>query len=534
MSTVQSANIEGNTADGSAAPGVTRRGVLGGAAALGLAVAAPGIARAAAAPQGQLTWGLHVSVAPTWFDPAETQGIITPYMVLYALHDALVKAMPGKPQAPCLAESWSTSSDHLTHEFVLRDGVKFHNGETVTADDVKFSFERYHGTSHDLLKKRVGSVEVVDPRRVRFKLNEPWPDFLTFYASATGAGWIVPKKYVEKVGDEGFKKHPIGAGPYKFVSFNPGVELVLEAFDGYWRKVPSVKRLVMKVIPDEATRTAALKGGEVDIAYSIRGELAHEVELTPGLTLKPVVLQAPNWLYFPEQWDPKSPWHKLQVRQAANLAIDREGMSKALFLGHCKVTNNAVVPYTFEYYWQPPPAAYDPAKARKLMAEAGYPNGFDAGLMYCDSSYANMAEVSVNNLAEIGIRVKLQPIERAGFFAGYAAKKYARGIIQGASGAFGNAATRMAAFVVKGGAFAYGSYPDIDELFPKQADELDLKKRGELLAKMQQLVHEKAIYSPIWQLGFINAVGKRVGESGFDLIPGFAYTAPFEDITIKA
>ena len=189
--------------------------------------------------------------------------------------------MPGKPQAPCLAESWSASEDELTYEFVLRQGVKFHNGEPVTAEDVKFSFERYHGASHDLMKEQVAAVETPDPRHVQFKLKKPWPDFLTFYSSATGAGWIVPKKYVEKVGDEGFKKAPIGAGPYKFVSFNPGVELVLEAFDGYWRKTPSVKRLVMKVIPDEATRLAALKRGEVDIAYSIRGELAEEVRRHP-------------------------------------------------------------------------------------------------------------------------------------------------------------------------------------------------------------------------------------------------------------
>src|SRR5439155_26659617 len=108
----------------------------------------------------------------------------------------------------------------------------------------------------------------------------------TFYSSASGSGWIVPKKYVEQVGDEGFKKAPIGAGPYKFVSFTPGVELVLEAFEGYWRKTPSVKRLVMKVIPDEATRLAALKRREADIAYSIRGELADELETRPGLSLK--------------------------------------------------------------------------------------------------------------------------------------------------------------------------------------------------------------------------------------------------------
>jgi peptide/nickel transport system substrate-binding protein len=517
-------NASSNNAD------LTRRDVLA-LTALGLVGGGPSVALAAA-PSGQLTWGIHVSLAPTWFDPAETLGLITPFMVLYALHDAMVKSMPGNAQAPCLAEAWSASEDGLTYEFVLRKGAKFHNGEPVTVEDVKFSFERYRGAAHELMQEQVAGIETPDPQHVRFKLKRPWPDFLTFYSSASGSGWIVPKKYVEQVGDEGFKKAPIGAGPYKFVSFTPGVELVLEAFEGYWRKAPSVERLVMRVVPDEATRLAALKRGEVDIAYSIRSELAEELQHTRGLALKPVVLQAPNWLYFPEQWDPKSPWHDLRVRQAVNFAIDREGMSQALFLGYCKITNS-IIPYTFDFYWQPPAAVYDPAKAKKLLAEAGYANGFDAGFLYCDSSYSNMAEVSVDNLQQIGIRTRLEPIERAGFFAGYSDKRYTRGIIQGASGAFGNAATRLASFVVKGGAFAYGSYPDIDELYSKQADELDHEKRAAILDRMQQLVHERAIYAPIWQLGFLNGVGPRVGESAFGLIPGFAYTAPFEDITVK-
>jgi peptide/nickel transport system substrate-binding protein len=161
-------------------------------------------------------------------------------MVLYALHDGMVKPMPGQPLAPCLAQSFSAAEDGLSYEFVLRQGAKFHNGDPVTAEDVKFSFERYRGTSHDLMKNRVAVVETPDPQRVRFVLKAPWPDFLTFYATATGAGWIVPKQYVEKVGNDGFKKAPVGAGPYKFVSFTPGVELVLEAFDQYWRKTPSV------------------------------------------------------------------------------------------------------------------------------------------------------------------------------------------------------------------------------------------------------------------------------------------------------
>jgi len=521
------ANRLGTRKSDPAGSGITRREALA-LTAFGLA-GAPGLALAAG-PEGQLTWGVHISLAPTWFDPAETPGIITPFMVLYALHDAVVKPMPGSPLAPCLAESFSASEDGLVYEFVLRSSAKFHNGDPVTAEDVKFSFERYRGTSHDLMKDRVAAVETPDPRRVRFMLKKPWTDFLTFYASATGAGWIVPKKYVETVGDEGFKKAPIGAGPYKFVSFTPGVELVLEAFDQYWRKPPSVKRIVFKVIPDEATRLAALKNGEVDIVYSIRGELAEELQRTPDLSLKSAVVGS-QWLYFADQWDPKSPWHDQRVRQAANLAIDRKTINEALTLGRSRLTNS-IIPESFEFYWQPPAPVYDPTEAKRLLAEAGYPGGFDAGEYYADSSYANVGEAVLDNLGQVGIRAKLRPLERAAFFKAYADKAL-KNMIQGGSGAFGNAVTRLEAFIVKGGTYAYGTYPDIDALFEQQAVELDHKRRAATLEKMQELVYEKSIYAPIWLLAFINGVGPRVGESGFGLIPGFAYTGPYDDITLK-
>ena len=487
---------------------------------------------APAASEGQLTWAVHVSLAPTWFDPAETPGMITPYMLLYALHDALVKPMPGQPKSPALAESWSVSKDGLVYEFVLRKGVLFHNGDPVTADDVKFSLERYRGAAAKPLKERVASVETPDPLRVRIRLKQPWPDFLTFYTNATGAGWIVPRKYVEKVGDEGFKKAPVGAGPYKFVSFTPGVELVLEAFEQYWRKSPSVKRLVLKVIPDEATRLAALKRGEVDIAYSIRGELAEEVTKTPGLTLKPAVIQAPFWLYFADQWDAKSPWHDRRVRQAASLAIDRPSINQALTLGYSRLSGS-IIPTSFEYFWQPPAPAYDRARAKKLLAEAGYPSGFDAGEYFCDTSYANLGEAVANSLQMVGIRTKLRPLERAAFFSGYAEKKF-KNLIQGSSGAFGNAATRIETFVASTGAYSYGGYPDIDGLFQEQAAESDMKRREATLQRIQQLVHEKVMYAPIWELAFLNGVGPRVRESGLGLIAGHAYSAPYEDITLKA
>jgi peptide/nickel transport system substrate-binding protein len=506
----------------------TRRGLLGLAAALGVVGARPA---SAAGPMGQLTYGVHISLAPTWFDPAETPSLVTPYMLYYALHDAMVKAMPGELMANSLAESWSATEDGMSYTFVLRDGATFHNGEKVTAEDVKFSFERYRGAAKGPLHDRVASVEVADPRHLTFRLKNPWPDFLTFYAAATGAGWVVPKAYLEKVGDDGFKKAPIGAGPYKFVSFNPGVELVLEAFEGYWRKPVSVKRLVMKVIPEEATRLAALKRGEIDIAYSVRGELAAELQATPGLTLKPTVIQSPFWLYFPEQWDAKSPWHDERVRQAVRLSLDLKTINQALTLGFSHV-HGSMIPDNFEFFWKPPEPLYDPDRAKQLLAEAGYPNGFDAGFYNCDSSYANLAEATNNYLGAIGIRAKLRPLERVSFDQQYRDKKL-KNIIQAGSGSFGNAATRFETFVVKGGAYAYGSYPDLDAMFDQQAVELDHGKRTAILTKMQQILYERVITTHLWQLAFINGVGPRVAESSFGRIPGFPYTAPYEELAMK-
>src|SRR3989454_1643360 len=186
---------------------------------------------------------LTMALAPTWFHPAETPGVITAFLTLYALHGALVKPMPGNGWAPSLAESWTASSDSLAYELVLRKGVRFHNGDPLTAEDVKFSFDRYKGGGAPTLKARVAAVEIVDAQRIRFRMKQPWPDFMTFYATpATSAAWIVPKKYMERVGDDAFKKAPVGAGPYRFVSFNPGIELGVEAYEGYWRETPGVER----------------------------------------------------------------------------------------------------------------------------------------------------------------------------------------------------------------------------------------------------------------------------------------------------
>src|SRR4029453_3374258 len=481
---------------------------------------------------GQVTIGVHVTVAPRWLDPAETESAISPFLVLYAIHDALVKPMPAGPQTPCLAESWSASPDGLTYDFVLRP-AKFHNGDPVTAEDVKFSFDRYRGGAATLLKDKVKEVRVVDPRRVRFVLKAPWPDFMTFYGTtATGSGWIVPKKYVERVGEDGFKKAPIGAGPYKFVSLTPGVELVLEAFDGYWRKAPSVKRVVLRNVPDETTRAAALKRGDVDVAYNFNGPVAEDIRRTPGLKLTTQRTNTVFYLDFVDQWEPKSPWADRRVRQAASLAVDRKAINEADFLGFAGLTNS-VVPRHMEFALPLDPPAFDPAQAKKLLAEAGYPNGFDGGDFTPNPPYFSMGEAIVTNLSAVGIRTRMRTFERAAFLTSWREKKL-RGVLLAAQGAGGNAATRIEGVATKGGLYASGVIPAVEELFKRQARELDRKKREELLHQIQRLLAERVVFAPIWENAPINGVGPRVEEAAVTLVTSYPYTAPFDNPRLRA
>jgi peptide/nickel transport system substrate-binding protein len=498
-----------------------------------LLVAALAVSPPPALPaEGEMRWGLHVTLAAKWLDPAETEAFNTPYMVMYAVHDALVRPMPGGALTPNLAESWSESRDHLTYTFNLRKNARFHNGEPVTAEDVKFSFERYRGASATLLKSKVKEVQAVSPSQVRIVLKEPWPDFMTFYGTtATGAGWIVPKKYVEKVGDDGFLKAPVGAGPYKVVSLKPGVELVLEAFDGYWRKAPAVKRLVMRSIVDEATRAAALRAGEVDIAYLLTGPTAESIQKLPGYKLVAPLLSGAFWLELPDQWDPKSPWADRRVRLAASHAIDRGAVNKAETLGFSRLTGN-MVPRIFQFAVPYDPPAYDPDRAKKLLAEAGYPSGVDGGEFYPFPPYNSMGEAIQGYLQAVGIRTRSRVMERAAYFAAWREKKL-RGVILVVSAAYGNTATKLEPYVIRNGIYAYGSNPEIDDLFVQQSREGDAKKREALLHRIQTIIHDQVINVPIYDLAFVWGVGPRVEESGAGLIPGYAYSAPMEDVRLR-
>jgi peptide/nickel transport system substrate-binding protein len=487
---------------------------------------------AAQSPPDQLTVAFDTSIAATFLDPADTPGIATPFVFLYALHDALAKPLPGHNMAPCLAESWTESPDGLVYEFKLRPNLKFHNGDPFTAEDVKFSFHRYRGTSGKLLHEKVKAVEVVDAHRVRFTLHKAWPDFPTFYLTpATGAAWIVPKKYIEKVGEDGFKKQPVGLGPYRFVRFSPGLELVVEANEQYWRKKPTIKRVVFKGVADRTTRLAMLKTGEADLAYLMVGVEGATIKADPKLRLAQVVPPAVWYLEFPEQWNTKSPWHDRRVRLAAAMAVDKQAINEAERLGFSRLTGS-IIPSAMDFALRIEPHPYDPTHARRLLADAGYPNGFEAGDITPLPPFTTMGEAVANYLAAVGIRGRVRGMERATFMEAWRSKKM-QGVLVTVSAAPGNAASRMEAFVASTGAYAAGGYPDIDDLFRQQAQERDRKKREALLHQIQRLMHERVMYGPIFEPATLHGVGPRLEEPAIGLNPMLYFAAPYEDMRLK-
>ena len=329
---------------------------------------------------------------------------------------------------------------------------------------------------------------------------------MTFYGtSATGAAWIVPKKYVEKVGEDGFKKAPVGAGPYKFVSFNPGIELVMEAFEGYWRKTPTVKRLVFRSMADETTRAAALKAGEVDIVYLLSGPTAEEVKRTPGLRLAAAKPPGVVFLDMPEQWDPKSPWADRRVRLAASHALDRNALNQAETLGLSRPTGAS----SRGAWSSRGPTTRPPTIPRRRRSS--WPRRAIQWLRrrrpHAVSAVLLAGRGDRGYLQAVGIRTRMRTMERAAFLAAWREKKI-KGVIMGLGAPAGNAATRIEVYVTKNGIYSSGAVPEIEDLYQRQARELDRKKREALLYQIQQIMHDRVMYVPIYELAFLWGVAR--------------------------
>ena len=237
-----------------------------------------------------------------------------------------------------------------------------------------------------------------------------------------------------------------------------------------------------------------------------------------------------HFVDFFDQWDPKSPWADKRVRLAASLALDRQALNEAETLGLSRPTGS-IVPREFEFALPVAPPAYNPARARQLLAEAGYPSGFDGGELTPFPPYNSMGETIQGWWQAVGIRTRMRSMERGAFMTSWREKKL-HGVVLTISGVSGNAATRLESFVTKNGAFAFGSLPEVDDLFRRQAGELDRKKREALLHQLQRILQEQVTQVPVYHLGFPIGVGPRVEDIMATAIPGF-YMSPYEDLKLR-
>jgi ABC-type transport system substrate-binding protein len=492
-------------------------------------------------PKGKMTLAWHVGIATRWLDPQEHDGGATPDNFLMALHDALIKnSGTALYDHPALAERFEFAPDAKSATFWLRPGIKFHNNEPVTPEDVKFSFENYRGAWADVLKAKTERVEIVDNRTVRFHFKEPFLDFplIMGTSNVSGAAWIVPAKYYQQVGPDGFKQKPIGAGPYKLVRQEAGNKLEFEAFEGYYRPV-HIKHFTMISVPEAATRVAMLERGEADIIYFIPGELIERVKNNKKLMIAPV-LSGSWWLEFPGFQDPKNPFHDKRVRQAVSLAIDRRAMNEAEAGGMGKISGNWInndVLYALEW----PEFERNLARAKQLMQEAGYPDGFQVDWLTPAPAYYSRGERTIAQLQEIGIRAKLQVMERGSFLqkqqGGLKEWPGVQVILNGAriGASWSNwyeSNFRCGGFLAKDRICV----ADLDAKFEQYLKSFDPAERQKLAEDIQRSILENYYFVPVFRHAFVNGIGPRIAAKQWqDIFPTVTtgYPYPWEDIKLK-
>lgn len=375
-----------------------------------------------------------------------------------------------------------------------------------------------------------------DDRTVKFFFKEPFLDFLLLYGSpASGAGWVVPKAYYQKVGKDGFKTAPIGAGPYRFVKMSVGTEIELEAFPDYWRKVPNVKTLVFRGVPETPIRVALVRTGEVEAAVSIEGDLLESMKKDPNLRLT-AVRGGTRWLEMMAFDRPDSPLKDIRVRQAVSLAVDREEINQAEMGGLSPIEGNWI-PEDFQGAIKRPVPPKDVAKAKQLLAEAGVPDGFDVSQLTPLPPFFSWSERVVTHLRALNIRTQLNTMERGAFYEKLApGPERLKGLVLVFSAGPGDAASRIRESAVTGGTFSGLSMPEIDDRMKRYDSATDPADRKKLIEEVQAFLLDQYIMVPLPRGVTVNGFSPRVASKPEDIsgvVPQFIWIAPYEDIQVK-
>jgi peptide/nickel transport system substrate-binding protein len=479
---------------------------------------------------------IAIGQEPTSIDPSLVY-VGADYVSVENWAESLIYRDPNGDLGPGLASSWKVSPDGKIAEFTLRKGVKFHSGDLLTVKDVLFSFERglAKNSSTRTRLRLMERFEVIDDYsfRVHFKA----PD-VTFVPNR-GGPMIVSKSYYDRVGEEKFMKEPVGTASYKFVRYVPGEYIDIERFEDYWGEKPSLKEARFVFVPEDTTRLAKLKTGEVDFIASCPYPSVNDVEKTSGLKVVRFPANHPTPIIVFSTRNPKVPWHDRRVRLAMAHAINYDAIIHNVLLG---IPNRwaYLAPYELGYDPDLKPYPYDPKKSKELLTEAGYPKGFDLKLYYLMTGRPPMIRETVEAMASyfeaVGIRTRLIGEEVGAYNARRRAAVTRESEFVGLSAA-GNVAGGIEPtwfldiLLSSDGGFSVYSNPEFDKVIAEARITVDESKRRELIMKAVRIAHDEAAVIPIYNTVSVYAMKRNVD---FKPTQGYPFDVVFvKDITVR-
>ena len=461
-----------------------------------------------AAPAQTVT--MAQGVDPESLDPA-TDTLITSVSVMMNIYDSLVWRDSDGNLIPGLAESWEFPSE-TEMVLVLRQGVTFHNGEPFDADDVVFSYNRLFDKENPSpllrsLKGFVDSVDKIDDFTIRVNMPAPRATVVPTLIRVP----ILPSETFEETGAQAFGVNPVGTGPFKFVRWDPNQQIVLARNDDYWRGRPDVGEFIVRIIPEDFARFASLKNGEVDIITNLTSERVQEIESDPNLKWGGVH-SARNMFVGMQTKEP--PFDDLRVRQAMNLAVDVDALIEVLMGGHA-FSNASVCTQTLFGAVEVEPFGYDPEKARMLLAEAGYPDGFETTMIGPVGRYTKdkeMQEAIAGMLSEVGVTVTHVQPEWAQFIQQWLGEEYPMYYI-----GTGNQVLdcdQHLGYRIDGARYnRYYNSAEIDALIAQEISEFDVEKRKAILAEIQHRLRDDTPWIFLFDLEDLYGMTARVDWS---------------------